>query len=585
MSTSLRTRIALALSPERGVKRLVADLQASMLKEVQASTGMAGVQPQRSETRWRGASNSLRSLLGWLPSLGSGRSDTPKYERDRIAGRAYDAYRNQLIARAVVTRVRTNVVGTGLILHPAVDGAVLGLTEEQADELNATIASEASLYFDNPLECDWEKTLDSSGQQVLALVTAVLGGDCFALTPFKERPGCIYGTKIQLVDPARVSNPNDGPNTVTLHDGVAITPDGEPEAIYVRSRHPADTTFGTPDTWVRREIFGRDSGLRRVFQIWNDKDRIGTTRGVSMLAPILEPLHTLEQYSRAELIAAVISSMFTVFIKKEVARFDDRGEPLPPIAGQTVANDPSTLALGSGAVVDLAPGEEAQFANPTRPNANYDPFFLSIVRQIGAALEIPVDELLLQYQSSYSAARAAMLQAWRFYSMRRWWLVQQFCQPWYQLWFDEAVARGRIAVKDYADPRRRAAYTKAVWVGPARGAMDETQEANAARSRIDGGLSNEAIEIAQMIGEPRSVVYAQRKREIEQRRKDGMLLGPAPGAAAANAGGGSSPAGAPAAPGDDPTRQTEPPARRGQQVPPPDPADDDDPPEPPEDEE
>src|SRR5690606_308422 len=160
-------------------------------------------------------------------------------------------------------------------------------------------------------------------------------------------------------------------------------------------------------------------------------------------------------------------------------------------------------------------------------------FFMSIVGQIGASLEIPRDVLLMQYNTSYSAARAAMLEGWRMFQMRRWWLVQQFCQPHYQLWFDEAVARGRIpGITNYADPKRRAAYTQAVWIGPARGAMDEGQEATAAKTRIEAGLSNESIEVPQMTGEAWLTVYRQRLRERRRRERDGMVLGPAPGQAA-----------------------------------------------------
>lgn len=544
----------------RTVAKAVDKLRLSVLEELQASAST--INQQRSETRWRGASQTLRSLAGWTPTLGSGRSDTTKPERDRLAARSYDAHRNHLVARAAITRMRTNVVGTGLMMNPAPDAQALGITEAQAEELSTQIASEWRLYFDNPLECDMEATNDGYALQGIAFVTALLGGDCWAPTPFKERPGCVYGLKVQLVDPARVSNQDNGPDTATLHDGVEISLDGEPIAIHIRNRHPGDRTVGVLDGWVRREIFGQGTGRRRIFQIWNDKDRIGSTRGVPFLAPILEPLQQLEQYSRAELIAAVISSMFTVFIKKESTQVDDRGNPIPAILGQTVKGNASDITLGMGAVVDLAPGEEVQLADPTRPNAKYDPFFLSVVRQIGAALEIPMDELLLNYQASYSAARAAMLQAWRMYSMRRWWLVQQFCQPWYELWFDEAVARGRIQVTDYADPLRRAAYTQAIWIGPARGAMDENQEATAAKTRIEAGLSNESIEIPQMMGESRSSVYRQRRREIKERQADGTMLGPSPGQAAAPAGEPARPGqpgdpAKPAAPGQPPTDERE----------------------------
>lgn len=512
---------------KKDIQTAIAKMQGQLLSDMQAN--MPSMTPQRSETRWRGASQILRSMAGWLPWLGSGRSDTPKAERDRMAARSYDAYRNHMLGGAAVGRITLSVVGTGVIMHPNPDREALGLSEEQADELKKTIAREWRLYYENPRECHWEGILDGYGQQTLSLLTALLGGDCFALTPMKEREGCTYETKLQLIDPARASNPNDTPDTQTMQDGVELSPDGEPIAVHFRNTHPGDRTLAAVMTrWDRREIYA-PSGRRRVLQVWQDHDRIGATRGVGLLAPILEPLQTLEQYSRAELMAAAVSAMFTVFIEhSDAVPTDDRGNPLPPIKGQTVqptitkgmAGD---IALGPAAVVDLGPGEKAAFASPTRPNAQFNPFFEAIVGQMGARLGMPKDELLLVYAGSYSAARAAMLRAWAMYSTRRWWLVQQLCKPHYELWFDEAVAIGRIKVANYADPAIRAAVTQAIWIGPAKGAMDENQEATASGKRIEIGISNETIECAQMTGEVWSDVYATRQRELAQRKRDGTM--------------------------------------------------------------
>lgn len=531
MKLSIADRIVRTVSPKAYLSRVGYRMRGDRLVQFGDATGATN--GQRSETKWRGASQTLRSVGNWITTLGSGRSDTSRAERERMAARSTDAYRNHLVARAVVTRMRTNIVGTGLQMHPAVNAAALGISEEQADELNAVISREWSSYYDNPTEVDIEATNDGAGLQGLALVTAILGGDCFASTPYEERQNGLYGIKVQLIDPGRVNNQNNAPNTSRLQDGIELSLSGMPLAIHVANKHPGEQLPDIADGWQRLDIWGGSSGRRRIFQIWNDKDRIGITRGVPALGPILEPLQTLEQYSRSELMAAVVSSMFTVFIEKSnEAMVDEQGNLIPAIEGQTTDKGPANdLQLGNAAILDLAKGEKATFANPARPNSNYDPFFMAIVKQIGAALEIPLDELLLNYSSSYSAARAAMLQAWRFYTMRRWWLVQQFCQPHYALWFDEAVARGRIPVADYADPIRRAAYTQAVWIGPARGAMDETKEVQAAKARIDSGLSNEQIESAAMMGEDRREIYAQRKREVKQREQDGMVLAPAAGTA------------------------------------------------------
>src|SRR5690606_22339502 len=118
---------------------------------------------------------------------------------------------------------------------------------------------------------------------------------------------------------------------------------------------------------------------------------------------------------------AVISAMFTVFLKKG-SEFNQSNLPMAALGNEQpegLAQELPPVELGEGAVVDLAPGEEPITANPARPNAQFDPFFMAVAKEIGAALEMPVEELLLYYSSSYSAARAAMLQAWRMYNLRR----------------------------------------------------------------------------------------------------------------------------------------------------------------------
>jgi capsid protein len=96
-------------------------------------------------------------------------------------------------------------------------------------------------------------------------------------------------------------------------------------------------------------------------------------------------------------------------------------------------------------VISLAPGEKAEFANPTRPNANFDPFFLSFCRQIGVALELPFELLVKHFTASYSASRAALEMAWQFFRKRRVGSPARLVQPVYEWMMEEAVASGRLA--------------------------------------------------------------------------------------------------------------------------------------------
>lgn len=94
---------------------------------------------------------------------------------------------------------------------------------------------------------------------------------------------------------------------------------------------------------------------------------------------------------------------------------------------------------------------------------------------------------------------------------------------------DEAVARGLVDFPGYNDPAKRKAYCQAIWIGPARGAIDELKEANAAGKRIEIGVSNETLETAAMTGEPWQQVIRQRTREVTYRREHNMQALPKSG--------------------------------------------------------
>lgn len=506
---------AVAADRLRGAVQLDRAVHAAIQQH--AATPQASA-PAVQETRHRGASRMLRSMAAWNPQTGSPRSDLPRQELVTLRARSFDAIRNSPIARAAILRSRTSIVGTGLVCRPAVDYETLGLAPDRAEDYNRKLRASWERWAEDPAECDIEASFDIYGLQALSLMSAMAGGDVFALTPAELRHGGVNALKVQLIEAARISNPNDAADTATRADGIEVR-GATPVGCWIRSTHPGDNTDMRAPSWAYYPFYGGETGRRRVMQVWNDKDRPGQLRGAPYLAPVLEPLKQLDRYGDAELMAAVISAMFTVFIEKSSETMGDDGGEVSPFGDEDASG---SIALGNAAVVDLAPGEKVHDTNPQRPNVNFDPFFTAVVKQIGAALEIPLDVLLLQFNTSYSAARAAMLEAWRFFNLRRWYLVQQFCQPLYGLLLDEEVAAGRISLPGYADPILRRAWTRALWIGPAKGSMDEGREAKAAETRINIGVSNEAMETAAMSGEDWNTVYAQRVREVNQRKRDGL---------------------------------------------------------------
>ena len=187
------------------------------------------------------------------------------------------------------------------------------------------------------------------------------------------------------------------------------------------------------------------------------------------------------------------------------------------------AQDQGSIELAPGAVVALNPGEEVQFADPKHPNSGYDAFFNTMIKEIGAALEIPPEVILKQFTQNFSSARGALNEFWRTCGMMRDWFADDFCQPIYEALFAEAVARGRIhAPGFFSDPAIRKAYTDCKWNGPSRTALNPSQEVEAAIKRVDAGFSTAEEETAQLTGGDYSrnirkrVIEAKQKKEVDQ---------------------------------------------------------------------
>jgi len=75
---------------------------------------------------------------------------------------------------------------------------------------------------------------------------------------------------------------------------------------------------------------------------------------------------------------------------------------------------------------------------------------LNVLRNIAAGLNIPYELLAMDFsRTNYSSARAALLEAWRYFQGRRRWLQDYWLTPIYELWLEEAVNAGVVAAPDY----------------------------------------------------------------------------------------------------------------------------------------
>ncbi len=445
-----------------------------------------------------GASTTKKSLLGWTYSGGSAREDIND-NLSVLRQRSRDLFMGVPLANGAIKTMRTNVVGRGLKLKPTVDREILGITAEEAKILEKQIEIEWAVWA-NSADCDMARIDNFYELQQLAFTNWLMSGDCLAVLPVKKRVNQPYDLRVQLIEADRLSSPNqmDDYNNKIV-GGVEVDESGEVVAYHFSKHHPL--SYATTEIeWTRVDAYGKKTGRKNVIHLMC-RERIDQRRGVPFLAPVIEALKQLGNYTEAELVAAVVSGMFAIFIEKDN---NNEGDPIGSSISddmQVDADDDMTIEMAPGAVIDLNEGEKAHDVSPGRPNANFNGFVEAICQQIGASLEIPYELLMKRFNSSYTASKGASEEAWKMFRMYRNWLANDFCQPIYEEWMAEAVAKGRIKAPGFfTDPVRHMAFCKAEWNGPARGTLDPEREVKAAEKRVANGFSTRANETMEITG-------------------------------------------------------------------------------------
>lgn len=463
------------------------------------------------------ASTSRRALSEWSPK-DSDPNATLQYDLDTMRQRSRDMIRNNPLATGAINTVCTNVVGPGLVLQARVDRDLLNLSDEQADAWESRVESEWSLFWDTT-EVDAARTLNGPGITELVFRQALENGESFINLPRISRIGTPYTLKLQVIEADRVSNENNIANTDTLFMGIEKDEYGAPLRYHVCNQFPYTTLSQGVMSWQKIDAYGGKTNLRNIIHLFRVL-RPGQTRGIPYLTPVIESLKQISRYSESELMATVLSSMLTIFIKTESGSSGFDVSELGVETGATASD--KDIKLGYGSIIDLARGEDISIVDPSRPNAAFDPFVQAILRQIGVALELPFEVLIKHFTASYSAARSALLEAWKFFSSRRKWLADNFCQPVYEVWLYEAIASGRIPTPGYfSNPVIRKAYSSAEWIGPAQGQIDPVKEVNAAKERLGLTLTTRAQETATLGGDW-DMNIKQTKKERKQLQDAGI---------------------------------------------------------------
>ena len=453
---------------------------------------------------YKGASKT-RLRQDWAPGGYSADADLLP-ELSDLRERSRDLNRNDAHAAGITSTLVTNTVGTGIKLQSRIDAKALGISDEQAKQLRfeAERAWDKWCNFADAGErLNFDEIQGLVDRQILENGEAIL--QAVMIQSDDSRP---FYFALDNIEADRLDTPWDKKSDKNIRYGVEIGDRGQPVAYWINKQHPGDSTFmkkfGMND-FVRvpaKNELGRKN-IHHLFPVL----RAGQTRGVPFFAPVLTYFKDLADYMEAELVAARIAACFAIFIKK-----DDAYNSAQAYTDQTNAAGQREQELEPGMIEHLGPGEDITSFNPNRPGGTFEPFVDRILRALATGLNLPYEIVAKDFsKTNYSSARAALLQAYRYFKVRQKFLSTHLNQPCYEMVLEEAWLRGEFGVNDFYENKYE--YCRAMWVPQGWQWVDPLKEAESSKLAINNALTTLADECAAQ-GKDVEEVLEQRAREL-----------------------------------------------------------------------
>lgn len=463
------------------------------------------------------------AMYGWNPIAGSADADLLP-DLGTLLARSRDMARNNGLMAGGMQTLRDNIVGAVLKLSCTPDYRLLGWTREQAREWGNIAEAKFRSWAETP-ECDAGRTLNLLGLTLQALGGSMLNGDAVSLPLWLPRPGSTWKTRLMMVESDRLCTPIGMEYRQDLRGGIEFDRFGAPVAYHILKQHPGDAIGGILGLMAGNAMLQWDRipaftpwGRRRVIHL-HDKERTGQSRGKPIVTAVMREFHMAGKYASNELQASVANSLVAAFLESDLD---------PMSAAQLFGDDPRATwktsveqtrqmrQLKGAAVIPLPAGAKLSSFTPNRPNQAFEAFMLATLRHIAAGMNLPYELLLKDFsKTNYSSARAALLEAWRYFNGRRRWLTDYWLKPIYELWLEEAVNAGEIDAPGFYD--NRYAYQRCTFIFGGRGWVDPVKEAQAAVLRMNAGITTLAQECAEQAADYEEVLD---QLAIEKRMKD-----------------------------------------------------------------
>ena len=473
----------------------------------------------------------------WRPPLWSPDTELNPY-RDRIVSRVRDMVRNDGWASGTVTRVLDNAVGA--VFRPVSKPDYRALAQMTGiSAFDATWAAEFGRAIDahwrmwaedDARYCDVERMLTFSQQCALAFRHKLVDGDALAYVRWMpKRLGlgrARYATAVQIIDPDRLSNPQQRFDLLHTRGGVEIDDDGAPIAYHIRRAHQGDW-FNAPQSVIWDRIPRETAWGRPIIVHDFDHDRAAQHRGgAGILTPVLQRLKMLVKYDSAELDASILNAIFSAYVEcntdpqmiTEALGGEGEGEEASFLDARLAHHESRPALIGEARIPIMFPGDKIQTVSAARPNANFRDFERAVLNNVASGAGVAAFQVSNDWSDvNYSSARGALLEAWKTLHRRRTAFGIGYAAPIRSAWLEEVMDVETLPLPAGAPEfmEARAAFARARWLGPGRGWVDPVAEKQGAVIGMDAGLSTLEDEAAENVGADWEELLDQRAIEIQ----------------------------------------------------------------------
>lgn len=490
-----------------------------------------------------GADRTSRELGLWQPLIRSPDAEINR-EKSILDARGRDLIRNTGYMQGAGSIHKDSIVGAQFRLNAKPDWRTLGLTEEWAEAFQVEVEAKFSLFAESDncwVDASRVNTLTSLVRMGIGSFFA--GGEVLATMEYIKERLRPFSTAIQMVDPDRLSNPNDTADTETLRRGVEKDARGAPQAYHIRMAHPSDAMLSNKVyTWKRvpvRRPWGRLMVLHIIEQMRPDQ-----TRGVAEMVAVLKEMRMTKRFHEITLQNAVVNATFAAAIESELP---------PDIAFETIGVGEGMSTWSQKMLADIAdyqgsarninidgvkiphlyPNTKLKLYPAGTPGGVGEDFEHSLLRHVASALGLSYEQFSRDYSNTnYSSARASMNETWKYMQSRKKSVADRIANAVYCNWLEEAINKGEIKslpanAPSFYEGLNREAYCRATWIGASRGQVDELKETQAAVLRIAAGLSTLEDECAKL-GKDYREVLEQKLREKKLLDSYGLTLDQTP---------------------------------------------------------